>query len=86
MQDTIGRWLSEPWSAQGAAAEQRRLVVFDDPNRPVESRILWRPHLAAGSEIDGPALIEEPNSTTLIAAGDRAVIDTFGNIVVTLSS
>jgi N-methylhydantoinase A len=82
--DVFGHWLSEPWSAEGAEPEQRRLVVFEDPERPVEARILWRPHLAAGSVIDGPALIEEPNSTTLFAAGDQAMIDPFGNIIVTL--
>ena len=49
--------------------------MFDDAARPVETRILWRPHLAAGTEIVGPAVIEEPNSTILIAPGDRAVID-----------
>ena len=84
MQDTIGRWLSEPWTPEGAAAEQCRHVVFDDPARPLEARILWRPHLAAGSEIAGPALIEEPNSTTLIATRDTAMIDSLGNIVITL--
>ncbi len=84
MQDTIGRWLSEPWRAEAAGAEQRRPVVFDDPARPLDTRILWRPHLAAGAEILGPALIEEANSTTLIGPGDRAVIDTIGNIIVTL--
>jgi len=84
MEDVIGRWLSEPWAPDGATDEQRRLVVFDDPKRPLETRILWRPQLAAGREIAGPALIEEPNSTTLIAAGDRATIDPCGNIVVTL--
>jgi N-methylhydantoinase A len=84
MQDTIGRWLSEPWKPEGTGAEQRRPVVFDAAERPVETRILWRPHLASGSEIAGPALIEEANSTTLIAPGDRAVIDTCGNIIVTL--
>jgi N-methylhydantoinase A len=84
MQDTIGRWLAEPWKPDGAAAEQRRPVVFDDPKRPAETRILWRPYLGAGSEIAGPALIEEANSTTLIGPGDRATIDAYGNIIVTL--
>ena len=55
--------------------EQRRPVVFDDPARPLEARILWRPALAAGTEIVGPAVIEEPNSTTLIGPGDHAVVD-----------
>ena len=84
MQDVIGRWLSEPWTAEGEGAAQCRAVVFDNAERPVETRILWRPYLAAGSEIVGPALIEEANSTTLIAPGDRAVIDSCGNIIITL--
>jgi len=84
MRDVIGDWLSEPWTADGAELEQHRLVVFDHPGQPVETRILWRPHLAAGCEIDGPALIEEPNSTTLFAAGDRAVVDPYGNVIITL--
>ncbi len=84
MQDTIGVWLTEPWKPEGKAAEQRRPVVFADAKRPVETLILWRPHLAAGSEIAGPALIEEANSTTLIGPGDRAAVDAIGNIIVTL--
>jgi N-methylhydantoinase A len=84
MQDTIGRWLSAPWQPEGKIAEQRRPVVFEDPARPLDTRILWRPQLAAGTEIVGPALIEEANSTTLIGPGDRAVVDAIGNIVVTL--
>ena len=84
MQDSIGLWLTAPWKPDGTAPEQRRPVVFADANRPVETLILWRPHLAAGSEIAGPALIEEANSTTLIGPGDRAVVDAIGNIIVTL--
>ncbi len=84
MQDTIGRWLSEPWRPEGTAAEQSRPVVFADAMRPVTTRVLWRPHLSAGSEIVGPALIEEANSTTLIGPGDRACVDAMGNIIVTL--
>jgi N-methylhydantoinase A len=84
MQDTIGRWLSEPWRPDGTGDEQRRAVIFDDAARPLQARILWRPHLAAGTEIAGPALIEEPNSTTLIGPGDRASIDRCGNIVISV--
>ncbi len=86
MQDTIGRWLSEPWQVNGGAAEQSRPVLFIDAKRPLATRILWRPHLSAGSEIVGPALIEEANSTTLIGPGDRARIDAMGNIIITLRS
>jgi N-methylhydantoinase A len=85
MEDVIARWLSQPWTPTEAASEQRRPVVFDDPERPLETRILWRPGLAAGAEIAGPAVIEEANSTTLIGPGDRAVIDPSGHIIVTLA-
>jgi N-methylhydantoinase A len=85
MEDVIGHWLAEPWTPTERAAEERRPVVFGDPARPVETRILWRPALAAGTEIAGPAVIEEANSTTLIAPGDRATVHETGHIVVNLA-
>ena len=85
MEDVIARWLSAAWTPTDNAPEQRRNVVFDDPERPVEARILWRPGLATGHEITGPAVIEEPNSTTLVGPGDRAVIDPSGHIILTLA-
>jgi N-methylhydantoinase A len=84
MQDVIGRWLSAPWIPDDAAPEQRRPVVLDDPQCPLEARILWRPALAAGTEIIGPAVIEEPNSTTLIGTSDRATVNESGHIIITL--
>jgi N-methylhydantoinase A len=85
MEDVIARWLSQPWTPTEAASEQRRPVVFDDPERPLDTRILWRPGLVAGAEIAGPAVIEEANSTTLIGPGDRALIDPSGHIILTLA-
>ena len=85
MDDTISRWLSAPWQAEPGRAEERRNVVFDDPARPLKARILWRPALAAGAKIAGPAVIEEPNSTTFVPPGDHARVDPWGNIVISLS-
>jgi N-methylhydantoinase A len=84
MEDAVLSWLSEPWRPAASSPEQRRLVVFEDPERPEDARILWRPSLAAGTEITGPAVIEEPNATTLLPPGDRAIIDPWGNLVITL--
>jgi N-methylhydantoinase A len=84
MDDAIGRWLSTPWSPEDAAPAERRLV-HDAWARPVEADILWRPGLAAGTQVEGPAVIEERNSTTFVPPGDHAVIDAWGNIVITLS-
>ena len=36
----------------------------------MRTRVVWRPSLAAGARIEGPAVIEEPNATTLIHPGD----------------
>jgi len=84
MDDAIRDWLSAPWRPERAAPAERRAVVYDDPARPVEASILWRPGLPSGTQIEGPAVIEEPNSTTFVPPGDRAVIDAWGNIVITL--
>jgi N-methylhydantoinase A len=85
LEDAILRWLSRSWEPESSAPEQKRAVVFDDPDRPHDTRVLWRPALAAGTAIVGPAVIEEPNSTTLLPPGDRAIIDSRGNIVITLA-
>ena len=83
--DAISRWLRAPWVAEPPASVERRAVVYDDPARPVKASIVWRPGLAAGTHIAGPAVIEEPNSTTFVPPGDHAVIDAWGNIVITVS-
>jgi N-methylhydantoinase A len=83
--DVISRWLSAPWQAEPAGPAERRAVVYDDPARPVEASIAWRQGLAAGAKIAGPAVIEEPNSTTFVPPGDHAMIDAWGNIVITLA-
>jgi N-methylhydantoinase A len=85
MQDVIAKWMSEPWKPESPAPEQRRPVVFDDPKKPVDARIVWRPGLPSGTEIAGPAVIEEPNSTTWLPPGDRAVVDPSGHIIITIA-
>lgn len=85
MEDAIERWLSTPWRPEEKAEELRRLVIFDDADHPADARIFWRPALAAGTKVDGPAVIEEANSTILIPPGDRAEITEWGHIVITLA-
>jgi N-methylhydantoinase A len=85
MQDVIAKWMSEPWQPEAAAPEQRRPIVFDDPKKPVDARIVWRPGLPSGTEIAGPAVIEEPNSTTWLPPGDRAAVDPSGHIIITIA-
>ena len=62
-------------------AGERRLVYFsatDARDTPVWHRI----RLPAGTRIDGPAIIEEKTSTTVLYPGQRAEVDAFLNLEV----
>ena len=41
---------------------------------PKQASVWWRPGLAAGSEVIGPAIIEEPEATTFLGPGERATV------------
>jgi N-methylhydantoinase A len=61
-----------------------RAVYFTGHTQPIETPAYRRDELQAGNRIEGPALIEEHASTTLLFPGDRAEIDSFGNIIVAI--
>jgi N-methylhydantoinase A len=48
-------------------------------------RVVSRAGLAAGDKIAGPALIEQPDTTTLLAPDEVTVVDDVGNLVVRLN-
>ena len=45
---------------------------------PVEAQVSWRPALPVGAEVVGPAIIAEGESTTYLAAGERAAVHETG--------
>jgi len=51
----------------------------------VDCQVYDRVALSPGALIDGPALIEEPESTCLIGQSDRASIDSHDNLIVELA-
>ena len=84
--DTLAeRWLSESFVPEGAREDTTRAVVFGDPERPLKTPILWRPALPPGTKIEGPAVIEEPNSTTLIHPGDIATVTPAGHLIIAIA-
>src|SRR5262249_23651247 len=85
MDDAIGSWLSEPWQPPHAAPEQPRPVLSEPPAKRIKMRTLGPPGPGPEPKVAGPAVIEEPNSTTLIGPGDLAVVDGSGHIIVTLA-
>jgi N-methylhydantoinase A len=64
------------------AVTGRRAVVFGRATGPVDAAIYWRPGLAAGDEVAGPAIIEEYGATIPVHPGFAARVDGFGNLLV----
>ncbi|MDA3646974.1 hydantoinase/oxoprolinase family protein [Saccharopolyspora indica] len=54
-------------------------------DRVVRARVVARAALRTGDEITGPALVEQPDTTTLLGDGEVAVVDDAENLVVRLS-
>lgn len=73
------------WKTQAGqdAYKGRRDVYFDIGY--CESSIYERCRLNPGQQIDGPAVIEQADSTTILSPGDRARVDPCGNLVITLT-
>ncbi|GAA4864173.1 hydantoinase/oxoprolinase family protein [Saccharopolyspora rosea] len=59
-----------------------RAIGFEDGD--VTARIVSRAALRHGDEIRGPALVEQPDTTTLLAPDEVATVDDSGNLVVRL--
>ena len=47
-------------------------------SQSAEAQVWWRPALPVGAEVVGPAIIAEGESTTYLAAGDRATVHETG--------
>jgi N-methylhydantoinase A len=65
-----------------ADASGRRAVCFDDAGW-VDTAVYWRPDLAAGQVVAGPAVIEDFGATVPLPAGFQADVDPLGNLLVT---
>jgi N-methylhydantoinase A len=63
-----------------SAQRGKRDVYFADAGKAVATPAYAREELRAGNRIDGPALVEEHASTTVVLPGDRLRVDDFGNL------
>ena len=64
------------------AGRGKRSVYFAELGKAVATRTFARDDLRAGNRIEGPALIEEYASTTVLLPGDKLKVDEFGNLVI----
>jgi len=73
-----------PQSAKGASSDaaliRKSNVEFGVLGGRLDTPIYDRDRLPAGSRIHGPALVQEYASTTVVAPGDRLIVDRFGNL------
>ena len=63
-----------------SALKTTRPAYFEESGGFVDCSIYDRYRLEPGCEVQGPAIVEEVDSTTVIHPGYRAVVDKFGNL------
>ena len=71
--------------ADPAPPETRR-IYFSETGDFVATPVYRRADLGAGAAIEGPAVIEEEASTTLLLPGDRLGVDAYGNLRIRVGS
>jgi N-methylhydantoinase A len=68
-----------------AAARGTRPVYFREAGGFVDTPTFARAALLAGNRLDGPALVEEHASTTVLEPDDTLEVDALGNLVITVA-
>lgn len=63
-----------------------RDVIFNPAVGAVSTPIYIRSKLLARNRIDGPAVIEEPTTTTLLRPGDSLEVDSYGNLLIEIGA
>ena len=77
------------YSTDGAglpAPRERRPVLFDNVEKPVDTPVFDRMDLPAGTRFEGPAVIDQFDSTTVVPPDVAVEIDEWLNIRMTLPS
>ena len=71
--------------ASGPVSDARigeREVYFDRASGMTSTPVYDRALLAPGHEVEGPAVVEQLDSTTVVYPGQRAAVDDYGNLVI----
>jgi N-methylhydantoinase A/oxoprolinase/acetone carboxylase beta subunit len=69
-----------------SARPASRSAFFSELGGFVDTPILGRNDLAAGDSVEGPAIIEQADTTLVVYPGHRAAADDAGNLVVSIRS
>jgi N-methylhydantoinase A len=76
-----GRYLSAASRPPGSAGKGRRRAFFPEADGFVETPVFDRYALSPGDAVEGPALIEENESTCVVGPGDRVTVDAHCNLI-----
>lgn len=76
---------AEATSGAHAARVGQRLACFDSAKGLVPCPVYDRARLAPGHRFDGPAIVDQLDSTTVVYPGQRAQVDDYLNIVIDAS-
>ncbi len=76
----------EAGSKEGAekGLKEKRKVYFDELGGFVETAIYERANLPIGAVFSGPAIIEQPDTTTVVPQGATCLVDNYRNLIITL--
>jgi N-methylhydantoinase A len=72
-------------SPDGALMGHRR-ALFEEAGGYVDTPVYRREALRAGNVIDGPAIVEQVDSTTVILPRQRAEVDRFGLLTIAVEA
>jgi N-methylhydantoinase A len=64
----------------GAKSRGSRRVWFDSSGAAVDTPLYLRSDLPAGTKLEGPAIVDQLDSTTVVPPGWRADVDEWLNI------
>jgi N-methylhydantoinase A len=67
---------------RAAAARHHRNVYFADARKPARCPVYDREALKAGARIDGPAIVQELGTTTVLFKGDRCTVAPSGELII----
>ena len=69
------------WEPSSGPVEKRIAIIRVGDGQTVEAKVLDRTAMPAGFAFEGPAIIEQPDTTTLVTPGWRGRIDTAGIMI-----
>lgn len=69
--------------AAGLARKGTRRLLVAEMTGPVEAKVYDRAAMAPGFTFAGPAIVEQPDTTTLVEPGWHGMIDAGGSMILT---